>query len=120
MGAGCYLHWTLRSFAYAGAFAWLFEAGTGETVIAPLYEKLRKRGVKFEFFHKVESLTLSADQSQVDAVHFAVQATLKDKHRPYEPLIEVKGLPAWPGQPRFEQLEQGDALRDGRVDLESY
>nr|WP_315495212.1 NAD(P)-binding protein [uncultured Rhodoferax sp.] len=120
MGAGCYLHWTLRSFAYAGAFAWLFEAGTGETVIAPLYEVLRQRGVKFEFFHKVESLKLSADQSQVEEVHFAVQATLKDKHRPYEPLISVKGLPSWPGQPRHEQLEQGDALRDGRVDLESY
>ncbi|OYU44838.1 MAG: hypothetical protein CFE44_10735, partial [Burkholderiales bacterium PBB4] len=75
MGAGCYLHWTLRSFAYMGAFAWLFEAGTGETIIAPLYEVLRKRGVKFEFFHKVESLSLSADKTSVAAVNFGVQAT---------------------------------------------
>lgn len=120
MGAGCYLHWTLRSFAYEGAFAWLFEAGTGETVIAPLFEVLRKRGVKFEFFHKVESLELSADQTRVEAVHFGVQATLKDKTRPYDPLIVVKGLPAWPGVPHYDQIEQGEALRKDRVDLESY
>ena len=120
MGAGCYLHWTLRSFAYAGAFAWLFEAGTGETVIAPLYEVLRKRGVKFEFFHKVESLTLNADQTAVHAVNFGVQATLKDPSRPYEPLFMAKGLPAWPGTPHYDQLVQGEALKEGHVDLESY
>ena len=120
MGAGCYLHWTLRSFAYMGAFAWLFEAGTGETVIAPLFEVLQKRGVKFEFFHKVESLRLSADQSAVAAVNFDVQATLKNSTSTYSPLIDVKGLPSWPGTPQFEQLEQGDALRLDKVDLESY
>ena len=120
MGAGCYLHWTLRSFAYMGAFAWLFEAGTGETVIAPLYEVLSKRGVKFEFFHKVESLALSADKSAVAAVNFDVQATLVDPSKPYAPLFDVKGLPSWPGQPHYEQLVQGDALKAGKVDLESY
>ena len=120
MGAGCYLHWTLRSFAYMGAFAWLFEAGTGETVIAPLYQALLKRGVKFEFFQKVESLALNADKSAVAAVNIDVQATLADPTQPYQPLISVKGLPAWPGQPQFAQLVQGDALRAGAVDLESY
>ena len=120
MGAGCYLHWTLRSFAYLGAFAWLFEAGTGETVIAPLYQALLKRGVKIEFFQKVESLVLSADKSAVAAVNIDVQATLTNPAQPYQPLINVKGLPAWPGQPQFEQLVQGDALRAGAVDLESY
>ncbi|OYT92383.1 MAG: hypothetical protein CFE43_08955 [Burkholderiales bacterium PBB3] len=120
MGAGCYLHWTLRSFAYMGAFAWLFEAGTGETVIAPLYEVLSKRGVKFEFFHKVESLSLTADKSAVASINFDVQATLVDPSKPYAPLIDVKGLPSWPGQPHYAQLVQGDALKAGQVDLESY
>ena len=120
MGAGCYLHWTLRSFAYMGAFAWLFEAGTGETVIAPLYEVLTKRGVKFEFFHKVESLSLNADKSAIASVNFDVQATLVDPSKPYAPLIDVKGLPSWPGQPHFGQLVQGAALQAGQVDLESY
>jgi uncharacterized protein with NAD-binding domain and iron-sulfur cluster len=120
MGAGCYLHWTLRSFAYAGAFAWLFEAGTGETVVAPLYEVLKKRGVKFQFFHKVESLQLNAERNGVESVRFGVQARLKNPERGYDPLIDVKGLPAWPGQPKFEQLEEGESLRAGKIDLESY
>ena len=120
MGAGCYLHWTLRSIAYMGAFAWLFEAGTGETVIAPLYQALLKRGVKFEFFQKVESLVLSTDKSTVAAVNIGVQALLANPTQIYQPLINVKGLPSWPGQPQYDQLVQGDALRAGAVDLESY
>ena len=126
MGAGCYLNWTLRSFAYMGAFAWLFEAGTGETVIAPLYLVLRQRGVKFEFFHKVESLELSADKTAVGAVNFGIQATLAPTTPPttpplpYQPLIDVKGLPSWPGHPLHDQLAEGAALQAQNIDLESY
>ncbi len=120
MAAGTYLHWTLRSFAYMGAFAWLFEAGTGETVIAPLYQVLLKRGVKFEFFNKVESLELASDQKSVSAVNIGVQATLKNPAQTYQPLVNVKGLPAWTGQPRYEQLVEGEALKAQNIDLESY
>jgi uncharacterized protein with NAD-binding domain and iron-sulfur cluster len=122
MGAGCYLHWSLRSFAYLGAFAWLFEAGTGETVIAPLYEVLRRRGVRFEFFHKVSQLRLSADRKAVAAIEVDIQATLKDRSpgAEYQPMIDVKGLPSWPGQPLFDQLDQGEALREQDIDLESW
>ncbi|MEO7547203.1 MAG: hypothetical protein ABIT82_02175, partial [Ramlibacter sp.] len=120
MAAGAYLHWTLRSFAYMGAFAWLFEAGTGETVIAPMYQVLAKRGVKFEFFNKVQALELSADKASVAAVRLGVQATLKDPKAPYAPLIEVQGLPAWPGGPLCDQLVEGAALQAQDIDLESY
>ena len=120
MAAGTYLHWTLRSFAYMGAFAWLFEAGTGETVIAPLYEVLKNRGVKFEFFHKVASLELADDKATVGAVNFDVQATLKNPAQRYTPLISIKGLPSWPGQPLYDQLVQGAALQAQNIDLESY
>ncbi|CAN5717174.1 NAD(P)-binding protein [soil metagenome] len=120
MAAGCYLHWTLRSYAYMGAFAWLFEAGTGETVIAPMYIVLKNRGVKFEFFHKVSSLELSADQKSISAVHMGVQATLKNPERGYEALKPVEGLPAWPPGPLYDQLVQGDALQALDIDLESY
>ncbi len=120
MAAGTYLHWTLRSFAFMGAFAWLFEAGTGETVIAPLYEVLHKRGVKFEYFHKVQALTLSADKTSVQSVQMGVQATLKAPALGYQPLISVKGLPAWPGVPLYDQLVEGAALQAQGIDLESY
>src|SRR6185369_16828362 len=117
MAAGAYLHWTLRSFAYMGAFAWMFAAGTGETVIAPLYLVLKARGVKFEFFHKVTALRLAADGQSIGAVEIDVQANLKDPSAGYQPLFPVKDLPCWPPQ-RFydnavfrDQLVEGDALQ---------
>ena len=35
-------------------------AGMGDVVMAPLYQALRKRGVQFEFFHRVDALHLDA------------------------------------------------------------
>jgi uncharacterized protein with NAD-binding domain and iron-sulfur cluster len=126
MAAGCYLHWTLRAFAYLGSTVWQFAAGTGETVIAPLYLVLKARGVKFEFFHKVTALRLGADGASIGSVEIDVQATLKDPATPYQPLFPVKDLPCWPPQrfyddPVFrDQLVEGEALRASGVDLESY
>jgi len=120
MAAGCYLHWTLRSFAYMGAFAWMFEAGTGETVIAPLYLVLKQRGVKFEFFHKVENLGLSADTRSVETIRVGRQVALAGAS--YDPLVTVRGIPCWPSEPLYDQIEPKTAaeLREGGVDLESY
>ena len=39
-------------------------AGMGDAVMAPLYQALRKRGVKFEFFHRVDALHLDARASR--------------------------------------------------------
>ncbi len=126
MAAGCYLHWSLRAFAYLGSTVWQFAAGTGETVIAPLYLVLKARGVKFEFFHKVTALRLTPDGQSVGAVEIDVQANLKDPSKPYQPLFPVKNLPCWPPQrfyddARFrDQLAEGDALAAAGPDLESY
>ena len=121
MGAGCYLDWTLRSCAYMGSLIWSFAAGTGETVVAPMYEVLKRRGVKFEFFHKVEALRVSSDHPDlIGAVEMTVQATLKDPEAGYRPLIEVKGLPSWPKSPHYDQLVEGEYLRTTGIDLESW
>ena len=120
MSAASYVDWTLRTFAYMDSFLWGFIAGTGETLIAPLYEVLRRRGVKFEFFHKVEALNLDPKGSRVASVDFTVQATLKDPTASYRPLVEVKGLPGWPGTPDYEQLNEGKELQKQGIDLESY
>ena len=121
MAAGCYLDWTLRSCAYMGSLIWSFAAGTGETVVAPMYEVLKRRGVKFEFFQKVETLRLCPhDRKLVAEVEMTVQATLKHPERGYQPLIEVKGLPSWPKTPHYDQLVEGEYLRATGIDLESY
>jgi len=126
MGAGCFLHWSFLSFSEPGSYAWMFAAGTGETLIAPVYEVLRARGVKFEFFNKVEALRLSEDRTQVESVEIAVQATLAEGRAEYEPLTRdlATGLIGWPHRPHYDQLAEGDALREhdlaGHPGLESY
>ena len=45
-------------FGYRGALFWKMTAGMGDVVIAPLYQVLRRRGVRFEFFHRVDGLHL--------------------------------------------------------------
>lgn len=119
MAAGAYVHWTLRSFAYCGHVLYAFAAGTGETIIAPIYEVLKKRGVKFEFFSKVEDVVLTADGSAVDHVRIGVQATVKGGGE-YQPLFDVKGLPSWPAEPFYEQLNEGDQMKGKGLDLESW
>src|SRR5262249_36618289 len=101
---------------YKGAMYYKMTAGMGDIVFAPLYLVLKNRGVKFEFFHKVESLGLSADKSRVDRVIVNRQVHLKNGA--YHPLIEGGGLECWPAEPLWDQIENADALRD--IDLESY
>jgi uncharacterized protein with NAD-binding domain and iron-sulfur cluster len=104
-------------WTYKGAFAWKMQAGMGDTVFTPLYEVLRRRGVRFAFFHRVENLGLSADRRAVETIDVTVQATPKGGD--YRPLVDVQGLPCWPSEPLYEQLAEGDELRAGRIDLES-
>src|SRR5262249_7904703 len=91
--------------------------GMGDAVIAPLYEVLKRRGVHFAFFHRVENLGLSDDGKRVASIRVSRQAT--PKNGDYRPLIEVKGLPCWPSAPLYEQLVEGEELRRRGIDLES-
>ncbi len=110
--AGVALRALLRTtWGYQGAFAYKMQAGMGDVVFTPLYLVLRKRGVHFQFFHRVEGLTLSADKRSIAAVRIGRQATLKQQDREYEPLVCVKDLLCWPSTPCYEQLVEGDALR---------
>jgi uncharacterized protein with NAD-binding domain and iron-sulfur cluster len=109
----------LSLLAYKGAFFWKMEAGMGDVVFAPLYEVLRRRGVRFEFFHRVESLHLSADGRRVGRVRLTRQASLRDGRAEYEPLYDVGGLPCWPSEPRYEQLNEGAELAARAVNLET-
>ena len=62
-GAGVAVYLTgLVLFGYKGAFFWKMTAGMGDVVIAPLYQALRRRGVDFEFFHRVDALHLDDDR----------------------------------------------------------
>ena len=90
--------------------------GHGRHRVRPLYEVLRRRGVRFEFFHCVTRLGTSADGGSVDEIDFVQQASVLGAS--YQPLVDVKGLPCWPSEPDWSQLADGEQLRALRVNLE--
>jgi uncharacterized protein with NAD-binding domain and iron-sulfur cluster len=108
----------LVCYPYPGM--WTMRWGMGDTVFAPLYEVLKKRGVTFKFFHRVKALHLSEDGRRIDGVDVVRQATLKSgRDDDYHPLSRVKGIKSWPSAPRWDQLVDGDGLRRRRADFES-
>jgi uncharacterized protein with NAD-binding domain and iron-sulfur cluster len=123
VGAGTCLHYTLRMLTtYRGAFAYTMQAGMGDAMVAPLYQVLAARGVRFEFFHAVEELATGRDAAGkpvIDAIAIAVQAETRDG-APYQPLVELGGLPCWPSAPLYDQLAGGEALRASDENLENW
>jgi uncharacterized protein with NAD-binding domain and iron-sulfur cluster len=126
VSAGVALRGFLRAFfTYRGAIFWKMQGGMGDVVFAPFYEVLRRRGVRFAFFHRLENVRLGSasvpagETPHVEALDFDVQAEVRDG-RAFDPLIVVKGMPSWPSQPDYRQLVDGDRLRSDAWDFESH
>jgi uncharacterized protein with NAD-binding domain and iron-sulfur cluster len=120
IAAGAALYGLLRIvFDYKGAPMWKFEAGTGDTIIAPLYQVLQARGVKFEFFHRVKKLHVD-DQHNLSGISMGRQVNLNPGIKEYKPLYDIKRLPSWPGHPLYDQIQEGERLIQEKINLESY
>jgi len=118
IAAGVAVGCIIRMFLlYQGPLLYVMAGGMGDAVIAPLYEVLARRGVRFEFFCDVKKLRLSADGTRVASIEIARQADVKSGR--YQPLIAVNSLPSWPLTPLHEQLVQGEELQARGIDLES-
>lgn len=103
-------------FQHRGALFWKMTAGMGDVVIAPIYQALRRRGVRFEFFHRVDRLHLDAKHQAIESISMGRQARLVDGLAHYEPLVRVGGLPVFPDRPRSDQVQP----RPGLDTLESH
>jgi uncharacterized protein with NAD-binding domain and iron-sulfur cluster len=99
-------------FQYKGAFFWKMTAGMGDVVIAPLYQALRRRGVRFEFFHRVDALHLDDRRQVIDAITMGRQVRLADGVDHYEPLSRIRGLPVFPNTPLADQIDQSAGIDD--------
>jgi uncharacterized protein with NAD-binding domain and iron-sulfur cluster len=99
-------------FQYKGAFFWKMTAGMGDVVIAPLYQALRRRGVRFEFFHRVDALHLDDRRQVIDAITMGRQVRLADGVDHYEPLSRIRGLPVFPNTPLADQIDQRAGIDD--------
>ncbi len=121
-GAGLGVFLTgLVLFGYQGAIFWKMTAGMGDVVIAPMYEALRRRGVEFEFFHRLDRLHLDDRGLAIDAITMGRQVRLADGVTRYEPLTRVRGLPVFPDAPVTGQLAAPDQIPcGGWHSLETY
>ena len=127
ISAGVALRCMVRSFfTYRGAFFWSMRAGMGDVVFAPFYEVLKRRGVRFEFFHRLEHVRLAdpaslkdGESPYVSALEFDVQALIAGSDE-YQPLVDVHGVPCWPSTPDYTQLIDGQRFADEGWDFESH
>lgn len=124
LAAGQGLRGSLRMFfTYRGALFWKMSSGMGDVVFAPLYEVLRRRGVSFRFFHRLENVRLAkpapGERPYVEALELDVQAEIEGGGE-YEPLFDVRGLPCWPSAPDWSQLVDGERLRREDWHFESF
>jgi uncharacterized protein with NAD-binding domain and iron-sulfur cluster len=122
LAAGVALRGSMRMFfTYRGALFWRMTAGMGDIVFTPLYEVMKRRGVRFRFFHRLENIGVDQDSGDalphVSTLRFAVQAELENIDE-YAPLKDVKGLPCWPSEPDWDQLKDGERLRAEGVRFE--
>lgn len=125
-GAGVMMRGSLRMlFSSRGAIFWKMRAAMGDVVFAPFYQVLKKRGVEFQFFHRLERVRLAEPNRQareappyVQALEFDVQA--KVSRGDYEPLVNVGGLPCWPSKPDYSQLVDGAQFEQEQRDFESH
>ena len=113
------------AFTYRGAFFWKMQAGMGDTIFAPMYEALRQRGVRFEFFHRIEQLglgTASDGSSVVQTISLSRQVDLAPHVTEYDPLTMVEGVKSWPSEPLYAQIDpaQSARLQSEDIDLVSW
>ncbi len=114
MSASSYVQWVMRMGSYIDSMYYFFTAGSGETLMTPLYDLLIDRGVKIELFHELTDVVLNGNGSKAEKLKFNVQAKPIGTH--YNPFEPVKGLRAWPNRPLYDRLLDGHELQG--LDLE--
>ena len=127
IAAGQALRGAVRAFfTYRGGFFWKMQAGMGDVVFAPFYQVLSRRGVRFEFFQRLQHVGLSAPATKagrtlphIAELRFDVQAKVA-KGMEYRPLVDVGGLPCWPSEPDWSQLVDGTKLKREKRQFESH
>jgi uncharacterized protein with NAD-binding domain and iron-sulfur cluster len=110
---------------YKGSLFYKLNVTMGEFLFAPIYQVLVNRGVKFEFFSRVDKLYLSQDKKNIERIDIGLQARLLDKSKPYCPLVDTpdRQMKTWPDRPDYSKLENGkqiyEKLLQDEQDLES-
>jgi uncharacterized protein with NAD-binding domain and iron-sulfur cluster len=117
--AGTALRFSYRMFAdYKHTLAYLLRAGAGETLVAPLFELLRARGVGYRPFHRLARVELDPEKRVLERLIFVRAARVRELGR-YDPLLTRGGLRGFRADPDWTQLCEGEALARRGVDFYS-
>lgn len=118
LAAGTALQFALPALGYKGSFMFQLRLGTADTLVMPLYQVLAARGVKFEYFCEVKNIPWTGSKS-IDRIELERQVDLVVPT--YDPVINVKGNPCWPSEPKYDQIDpvQAKKLQDEKINLES-
>jgi uncharacterized protein with NAD-binding domain and iron-sulfur cluster len=109
LGAGLAARGLLALVAdYELAPMFIMQAGMGECVFAPLYEVLKKRGVRFEQFAKVDEVRLEG--GRVTTVRYARQAAVTAGPFAYDPTANAGDIVSWSANPDPAQLAPGSPI----------
>ncbi|MCA1549974.1 NAD(P)-binding protein [Bradyrhizobium sp. BRP19] len=120
-GAGTAVQVVLRMLGtYQGALAWELQAGMGDVLVAPLFQVLKSRAVRFRFFHKLRNIDIDSDMTSIVRLHFDRQVNLRIDQDDYEPVRLCEGVLSWSAAPDWSVIEDGEMLKDAGVDLESH
>jgi hypothetical protein len=102
VSAGATLYALLYAgMGYKGAFAYQPARELGDTWVAPLCEALKRRGVRFQYFHRVWNL--EAADGAIERITVEAQLPGVDV-TDYDPFITVRERIAWPNHPLYERL----------------
>ena len=97
----------------------------GDVVFAPFYEVLKRRGVRFEFFHRLENVRLAAEPADggepphVAALEFDVQAEVAAAAASTSRSSTCAGCRAGRRRRDYAQLVDGERLRARRAGTSS-
>ncbi|MCX4240665.1 NAD(P)-binding protein [Paraliomyxa miuraensis] len=129
MATGVALRWMfLTALGYAGHPAYFFRYSAPQTLMTPYYRALTEAlGAKVHFFHRVTELVVegTGPERRLVSVKLQRQATVAAGSDAYDPFLpdppasNPADQPPWPIEPNYDQLVEGEALREQKVDLES-
>jgi hypothetical protein len=95
-------------------------AGMGEIVFAPLYETLRRRGVRFEFFHAWRTCGFPAMKRRTLPRSSSTSRPACAKARTTRRWSTSAACRAGRRSPTYAQLDDGERLRTEAWDFESF
>ncbi len=109
LAAGTAMQFLLQGAGYRGSVFNQMRLGTAETLIMPLYQVLKSRGVKFRFFHKVTGIIPSSDGASVGEIRMEKQVRLRTSDAEYDPVRIIKkdgkSFPVWTSSPIWDQID---------------